>query len=548
MTSSDFPDRADPPSATRVRSRSWGLHRGLGIRLTLLLAVLLTISGTIAAYLSARDLSEELLDQAQLEALRLADTIKRSTRHDMLNTRSDDVTQTVLNIGGQRGIEHVRIYNKTGKIVYSSDPDEIERVVDPTAEACYQCHAVAQPLTHLDSPLRTRIYRRPKNGRVLAAIDVIYNEPSCATTGCHVAPDEQSVLGVVDVGVSLTDIDARIAEAGTDTLVFGLSATALVCALIGLFVYSFVTHPLRRLLRGIRRVSQGDLESAIPARQHDEIGALSRAFNQMTADLRRARTELEGWAKTLEQQVEERTRDLRIAQAQVVRAEKLSSLGTLAAGVAHELNSPLTGILTFAHLLLQDAKPGTREHDDLELIVNETQRCASIIRQLLQFSREGEPGRKPQDVVEVVRRALALVEHQAMFHRVKVEVEADENLPPVLCEANQLQQVFLNLLINAAEAMPNGGEVTVRATARAPDSVVIEVKDTGTGIPERFLDKVFDPFFTSKEVGKGTGLGLSVSYGIVHRHGGTITVQSTEDEGTTFIITLPAAVPESIES
>ncbi|MFO1078514.1 MAG: histidine kinase dimerization/phospho-acceptor domain-containing protein [Planctomycetota bacterium] len=402
------------------------VHRGLGLRLTLLLAVLLTLAGSALAYLAAEDLRGELLGQAQLEALRLADTIKRSTRNDMLTTRSEDVTQTVFDIGGQPGIEHVRIYNKAGTITYSSTREEISRSVDLTAEACYQCHAVAQPLTHLDQPQRTRIYRSLHNGRVLAAIEVIYNEPSCSATGCHASPEEQRVLGVVDVGVSLVGIDERIAAAGTRTLVVWLLATVLVCALIGLFVYSFVTRPLRRLLRGIRRVSHGDLEGAIPDGQPGEVGALSSAFNQMTDDLRKARRELEDWARTLEQQVEERTRDLRVAQAQVVRAEKLSSLGTLAAGVAHELNSPLTGILTFAHLLLQDSKPGSREREDLQLIVNETQRCASIIRQLLQFAREGEPGRKPQDVVEVIQRALALVSRQAIFHRVEIDLDAGE--------------------------------------------------------------------------------------------------------------------------
>jgi two-component system NtrC family sensor kinase len=356
------------------------------------------------------------------------------------------------------------------------------------------------------------------------------------------------VLGVVDVGFSLAQIDRRIAEAGTETFLSALIATVLVCALIGLFVYSFVTRPMRGLLRGIHRVTAGDLESSLPVRSRDEVGQLAGSFNQMTAELHKARSELENWARTLEQQVEERTRDLRIAQAQVVRAEKLSSLGTLAAGVAHELNSPLTGILTFAHLLLQDTKPGSREHEDLQLIVNETQRCASIIRQLLQFSREGGPGRKAQDVREVIRRTLTLVQHQAMFHSVKIETRFDPDLPPILCDANQLQQVFLNLLINAAEAMPEGGSITIRAQQESPESVILEFQDTGVGIPQEFIDKVFDPFFTSKEVGKGTGLGLSVSYGIVRQHGGTISVRSKVGEGTTFQVRLPAAAREEAAS
>jgi two-component system NtrC family sensor kinase len=504
----------------------------------MLLAVLMLAVGTAAAWWTSDQLGERLLEEVRLAALRMADTVKGSTRFDMLHARFEGVRQIVVNVGQRPGLEHVRIYNKEGKIVYSSRPQEESTVVDLSAEACYQCHAAERPLDHLDSPQRARVYRN-QDGRVLAAIDVVYNEAGCSTSGCHPSPDEQQVLGVVDVGVSLRDIDERIAEAGASTLAYGLGATILVCGLIGLFVYSFVTRPLRRLLRGIQKVSRGELQASLPVGGTDEVGALGLAFNQMTADLRSAHGELTTWAETLEQQVEERTGQLRQAQEQIIRAEKLSSLGILAAGVAHELNSPLTGILTFSHLMLQDATPGTRNHEDLQLIVNETQRCATIIRQLLEFSREGIREHRPQSIVPAVQRALALVEHQAKFHKIRIESELEE-VPPTCCDANQIQQVFLNLLINAAEAMPEGG--TIRIHVHAEDEgrqVVAEVSDTGTGIPPEHLGRIFDPFFTSKEVGKGTGLGLSVSYGIVRRHHGTISVRSEVGKGTTFRITIP---------
>lgn len=541
-----------PPSTDPPRVANWRrlLARlcpaSLGLRLTVLLGLLMVASGAIAGLLESRRLTEAMLGEARLEVLRMADTIKRSTRHDMLNTRGEDVHETVRNIGGQPGLHHVRIYNKDGRIRYSSKADEIATVVDMTAEACFQCHAEAQPLRHLDQPQRSRIFRSADDSRVLAAIDVIYNEPGCASASCHLPPERQSVLGVVDVGVSLRAIDDRITAAASGALGNGILTTLLVCALIGLFVYSFVSRPVRTLVAGIEQVAAGDLDASLPVHSTDEIGQVALAFNRMTADLAKARGELRRWAGTLEQQVAEKTRDLGIAQAQVMRAEKLSSLGILAAGVAHELNSPLTGILTFATLMLQDAEPGSQQRDDLQLIIHETNRCAAIIRQLLDFSRESGPQKQPHDVGDLIRRTVALVQRQALFQDVAIVTRLEPGLARVSCDASQIEQVLLNLLINAAEAMPDGGTITLRALAAAPDRVQIQCEDTGVGIPAANLGKVFDPFFTSKAPGRGTGLGLSVSYGIVRRHGGTITVTSQVGVGTCFTIALPALVPAEV--
>ncbi|MBZ0152522.1 MAG: HAMP domain-containing protein [Planctomycetes bacterium] len=520
-----------------------GRFTSLGWRLTVMLAGSLIMASAVASWLSARQLEQRLLAQAKATVLRISDVVQRSTRYTMLQNRTEDTLQTVQDIGGQPGIEHVRIYNKAGKIVYSSRAAEIDHVVDLKAEACYQCHTAEQPLAHLDSPQRARIFQGSDQRRVLAAIDVVYNEANCSTAGCHSSPEEQQVLGVVDVGVSLRDIDAQIEQAGRTTLFFALAATAVACLLMAGFVFTFVTRPVRLLLDGIRRVSAGKLDATIDVGSADEVGQLAGAFNQMTADLRVARAEIDTWTRTLEQQVEQKTRDLRVAQDQVVRAEKLSSLGILAAGVAHELNSPLTGILTFGTLLLQDTPKGTRQHEDLQLIVNETNRCAAIIRQLLEFSRETGPQKRSMDLTTVVKRAVALVEHQAKFHNVKITTELPTGLPTVSCDGNQMEQVFLNLLINAADAMPNGGGIVVRASVTAAGRFLVQVTDTGTGIPPEILSKIFDPFFTSKPVGKGTGLGLSVSYGIVRRHGGAITVQSTVGTGSTFTVDLPVEAP-----
>jgi two-component system NtrC family sensor kinase len=305
-----------------------------------------------------------------------------------------------------------------------------------------------------------------------------------------------------------------------------------------------------RLLECTRKVARGDLCCTLQSTNGDEIGQLTRSFLTMTEDLRKARTDLSEWAHKLEREVENKTRDLRLAQAQVVRSEKLSSVGLLAAGVAHELNSPLMGILTFAQLVSRRVANDPRMKKDLQVIIQQTERCATIIRQLLDFSRETPSEKKSMDIHVVLEQALALVEHQAFYHDIEIRRDFDRSAPPLLMDAGQMQQVFLNLLVNAGEAMASGGCMSIStravasaAVANAADEIHVVFSDTGIGIPQENLHKIFDPFFTSKEVGRGTGLGLAVSYGIIERHGGKINVESAVRKGTTFTIVLPVAPP-----
>ncbi len=523
----------------------------LGVRLVVPLACVLVAYGGFHTYLTAKSQRDEILSEASASTLRLANTVRRSTRHAMLHSRREDVHKMIEDVGQQEGIEHVRILNKPGVITYSSNPGEINHVVDKKAEACYQCHDAEEPLTRLDTSRRTRVFQTDRGYRTLAAIDVIYNEPSCWNAACHAHPPTQNLLGVVDVGVSLAEADRRVARTTRNAIAFGLASTVAICGLVGWFIRRFVSQPVRRLLACTQKVARGDLDCTIQTASNDEIGDLARSFQKMTEDLRTARAQLSAWAHKLENEVEHKTHDLKLAQAQVLRSEKLSSIGLLAAGVAHELNSPLTGILTYAHLLAKKAPDGSREKEHLKVIGNQAERCATIIRQLLDFSRERPPEKKHQDLHAVLEQALALVEHQWRSRDVTIEREFDPGLPHVFMDAGQMQQVFLNLLANAAEAMPGGGQVTLRtralvpaapsgaATQTVPQEVQIAFCDTGVGIPPENIDKIFDPFFTSKEVGQGTGLGLAVSYGIIERHGGTIAVESTPGKGTTFTITLP---------
>jgi two-component system, NtrC family, sensor kinase len=232
--------------------------------------------------------------------------------------------------------------------------------------------------------------------------------------------------------------------------------------------------------------------------------------------------------------------ELEAAQSQLVQTEKIASLGRMAAGVAHEINNPLAGILIYAELLKRDLREEAAYRENLDVIINQTMRCQQIVKRLLDFSRQSLGQKKLFDVNEIIRRVVELISHQAFFHNIKVIQHLDQELPQIIGDPGQLQQVFTNLLLNAADAMTGAGIITI-TTQAAPSAngVVLRFKDTGSGIPPEVLDKIFEPFFTTKPPGKGTGLGLSIVYGVIQRHGGTIDAESRPGKGTTFTITLP---------
>jgi two-component system NtrC family sensor kinase len=294
----------------------------------------------------------------------------------------------------------------------------------------------------------------------------------------------------------------------------------------------------------MERVAGGDLDHHVTIDTKDEMGDLSRAFNAMTADLKKAKQELVDWGNTLEKKVEEKTEAIHRAQAQLIHSEKLASLGRMAAGVAHEINSPLTGIVTFGHLLQKKFSPGTQEREDIEVIIDQANRCSNIIKGLLGFARASAAEKASSNINDVLNSSLNIVRNKADFFNIKLITDFDESLYRVKADPSQLQQVFLNMIVNAADAIEGKGTITIVTRNVKEDDgrdfIEIEFRDTGPGISDETLAKIFEPFFTTKPVGKGTGLGLAVSHGIVQEHGGTVTVKSIVGEGTSFFIRLPA--------
>ncbi len=308
------------------------------------------------------------------------------------------------------------------------------------------------------------------------------------------------------------------------------------------FMIRRTTRPLMSMAAAARRITAGHLDQNVESELPGEAGLLAESFNTMTASLRQMKGDLEEWGRTLEEKVRERTEELVAMQARVAQSERLASVGMLAAGVAHEINNPLGGILALSSLAVEDMKPDDPARPNLEEVVRQTERCRDIVKGLLEFSRQSKAGTEAVNVNEVLEGTLSLIGGQAQFFNVEIVRDWDPAIPDVLADRSQLQQVFTNLLVNAAQAMDERGTITL-ATRYSPSDghVEIRVGDTGRGIPPEMIDRIFDPFFTTKESGKGTGLGLSIVYGIVTKHGGTITARSRPGAGTTFTIRFPAA-------
>ena len=375
------------------------------------------------------------------------------------------------------------------------------------------------------------------SGRTFAAND--WYVAACAP----LRNSSNKVVGALYVAV----LEAPFLAARTEVML-----TFLVVCLVGLVVVFALTylltrtmiHPLEEMVAATKRIAAGDLDVSVNVASRDEVGDLAVSFNNMLASLKTMNTKLQEWAHTLEEKVRDRTAELVEVQARMAQSEKLASIGRLAAGVAHGINNPLGGILSLTMLALEDIGPDHPLRGDLDTIVKQTLRCREIVKGLLDFSRQSETRATRTDVNSVIENTLALLERQAIFHNIRAERSLEDGLPPVLIDPGQLQEVVINLVLNAVDAMEENGDLTVetRTTPRAGE-VLIRIGDTGKGIPPEDLPFIFEPFFTTKKVGQGTGLGLAIVHGVVTRAGGKVEVTSHPGV-TTFTISLPIAREE----
>jgi two-component system NtrC family sensor kinase len=333
----------------------------------------------------------------------------------------------------------------------------------------------------------------------------------------------RKVIGILYVGI----IENKFNDIKKETTILFLViiiVTLIIAIGLSIYLIQNFLHPVNILVDASKQIAEGNYSIKIPVNSKDELGYLCKTFNSMVAAI-----------------VERDNLLKEDTQKQIVQSEKLASLGKLAAGIAHEINNPLTGVLTYSSILLEELKD-TEHKDDLEVIVNETLRCRKIVREILNFARETRIEKERANVNQVIREMLSILEKHVNFQNISIVKDFDDAVPDMEIDINQIKQVINNLSLNASDAMPDGGTLTIRTRFDADqNAVVVDFSDTGLGISEENIGRIFDPFFTTKQTGKGTGLGLAVTYGIIKRHNGTITVKSSAAEGTTFTVVLPVA-------
>ena len=425
---------------------------GLTVKLAIALVASTAVIFGVFGWLNLRAQRQEAEEMVQLSADRVGDIIKRSTRYGMMNDDRAALYEVIRDIGTEPAIKRIRIFNKEGRITFSTDKAEINQAVDKREEQCYACHAQAQPLAKLNQHGRARIFASARGERVLAVIRPIENEKACSNAACHAHPASQQILGVIDTHFSLAAVDAQASTRQSRTAGFTILAMALMVLFSLVYVWVVLHRPVRELLAGIHRVADGDLGLSLQVRSNDELGELAGAFNKMSRELKSARDEITSWAHTLEERVARKTRELERTQAGLIGAEKMASLGKLAATVAHEVNNPLFGILTYARLVLKDTND-EKQRERLKTIERESLRCGEIMKNLLTFARQTPKKREPNDFNGLVERAVKLVHHQVELQQIGLEVNLASDLPQVTCDSGQVQQVALVLMVNALEAM-----------------------------------------------------------------------------------------------
>ena len=529
----------------RPTLRRWKrLSHGISGKLTALLLVVMIAIFAALGYLNIRAHRRHLEASTLAAAERVSDVIKRSTSYSMLRNDREGMYHIMDTIAHEPGMVRVRIINGEGTISFSTDASEVSKSVDKSGEACYGCHAQAQPLARLDRPDRFRIFKAG-NTRVLGIITPIENSPTCSNADCHAHPPEQKILGVLDSQVSLERADSDLRQSTRTMLAYTSVGLLILIALSGLFVWRVVGRPVRLLKTGTERLGAGDLGYQIDLATSDELGELAVSFNEMSRELLEAHNESTAWARTLEQRVEQKTGELRRVHEQVLQVEKMASIGSMASVLAHEINNPLSGILTYSKLLrrwVEKLPEDGRKQEmltSLDLITSESRRCGDLVKNLLTFARVAPINLRWAELNLVFEQCIRLVQHKMEMSGIQWHLDVAADLPKVYCDPSQIEQLLLALVMNAIEAMPRGGNLWLAAAPAGAGWVEIRVRDDGSGIPPEILPTIFEPFRTTKQGGQSAGLGLAVSKSVVERHKGKIDVQSEPGRGTTFLIELP---------
>ncbi|MBF0592063.1 MAG: hypothetical protein HQL02_08240 [Nitrospirae bacterium] len=505
----------------------------------ILVSALLLLWGVVFWYKFIIGTNRDVIRNKTEETLSYLEIIRSTINYNMPLSHKEQIQKTIENVGSIKKVPTLRLLDHRGNIKFSSDKNELGKTVGETARICQECHINISGVYSFKE-LQQNWYITEDTQRLRAFIP-IKNEQGCSTAPCHVHNEGGKINGILEAELPLGTTYDMLRERNIDVIIYGTIFAALIMISVYMILSKLVTKPSVLLYEGLKMVSRGYYDNSLQEGSEDEIGELARAYNEMTKSLKFEKSDLQEKTRRLSEIMEQKAREVRKTQEQYMHTEKLASLGRMVAGVAHELNSPLTGIIIFAQLLLKRTD-NKQDKDDLEVIIQQAEKCSNIIAVLLGYSRAIPSEKVDLDVNKTIESALNILQNQARFHNMGISKELNPDLPRIAGDPSQLEQVFINLLINAADALEGKGKVFIKSSRISEednDLVEIEFTDSGSGIPEGNLDTIFEPFFTTKPEGKGTGLGLAVSRGIIQKMGGRITVRNKPDAGASFLIHLP---------
>ena len=460
---------------------------------------------------------EQLISSFQVSVTYLSSLVQNNLEYAMLMNRPLILHGMVEELARQDGVENIVILNKEGVIKVSSDKGVIGKIMNKQDATCQICHQLA-PETRTKS-----IFLKDKQGgEFLRNISPILNREPCHE--CH--DPKVKINGIILMDFSLADINRQLSSNLGKLFLLVVIMVGLLILVISSLMNRLVIKKLKLLEKTSKLIGEGKLEEKIEIPGKDEISHLADHFNRMTTNLKEI-------------------------QRHLVQSEKLAATGQLAAGIAHELNNPIGNIMLYSKLLLEELEPGDIKYKNTQKIVDNTIRSKNIVSALLDYTRESESVMTSNNINDIAEKSLMMLRHHMEIQQIDVQLDTDPALPQVLCDKNQIQQVFINLIQNAIQSLHNGGKIEVFThLGEDKESIIFGVKDNGPGIPKECLDKIFEPFYTTKE--EGTGLGLSICYGIVERHKGKISVEtqnSSPTEGkefkTIFKVSLPITVRKS---
>jgi signal transduction histidine kinase len=453
----------------------------------------------------------QMEDALEDNVLIISNTIEKSLATAMLQGKSREVQSILEAVGGYHNIQQVKIFSPTGVILKSSKRWTIGRRVDASTQKWF-----------LEGKFKKPIKRRSEG--IFSVLFPIENTEPCMH--CH--GSKAKLNGVLSVEVSMAQTQEKVGELSKTMFLWAFGITAILAISLSLFLTRFVTTPIQDLMRTMERAERG-LEARVEVRSADDIGRLGEAFNSLLSKLERARRRVE-----------------RYHYEQMKRADRLASIGEMAAGIAHEIKNPLAGIAGVIQVLKKDLPPGDQKRSVLEEVLSQVERMDKAVRNLLSFARPPEPKMTLVDINEVIGKLLDFLAPQFAKYAITSERKLASGLPWLSLDPDLMQQAFLNIALNAIQAMPGGGKFTAetRVDNPAPDvpgQVTVLFTDTGKGISPENVSKIFSPFFTTRQ--QGTGLGLSITQRIIEQHGGEINVTSQQGKGAIFTITMPYPDP-----